>query len=152
MTTSVNISSITKTNKKVTKSITNINPEVNNEDLKIATELFTAISDTTFLDADRIIKMSVNETYTPPPTEEPILEISEFNYDGYRYVATITYNGDGILLVNTNEATAFAQVYHNEESNINQLRIQASPATFSGTLHATAGTIYAAKSIEFAKS
>ena len=122
---------------------------MSNQDLKTAAQLFTAISDTTYQSADRITRMNVEEEYAPPPTTEPTLEIGEFSYDGYRYVADITYNGDGSLYVNTNEATAFAQVYHNTSADKDQVRVQANPATFSGTLYAIAGTSYAAKSIEF---
>lgn len=145
MATSVNIISTTSNNKTVSKSITNINPQVSNQNLKTAAQLFTAISDTTFKSADRIVKMNVDEEYAPPPTEEPILELGEFNYDGYRYKATVTYNGDGQLSANVDTVGGALCRYSNNEVTVQVT----SGSSFSGTLYATAGTSYAAKSIEF---
>ena len=79
---------------------------------------------------------------------EPTLTVGEFSYDGYRYVADITYNGDGQLFANTNVSTAFAQIYNHSSQGL-QLRVQASPKAFNGTLYAAEGDEYSAKLATF---
>lgn len=148
MKTAVNVTSATVLNKKVTKAISNINPQITNSDLQTAVQLFTAMSTTTLQEAERIMRINVNEAYNPPATQEPNLSIGTFEYDGYRYVAEITYNGDGELFVNSN-GSAYAQIYNSTETGKNQVRVNSNSANFSGALHATAGTNYASKTIQF---
>lgn len=141
------ILSTTTNNKKQTTNITYVNPNVPNSVLKTFAQSLIALTQNTFTSAVRIAENDVDSGGGAKIV--PTLTLGAFSYDGYRYVADVTYNGDGILLVDTNEATAFAQVHHSTTSDIDQVRVQANPATFSGTLYATEGATYAAKSIEF---
>ena len=58
----------TLNNKKTTKAITYVNSNATNAQLKTLAQKFTAISQhITYTDAQRVITMSVEETY--PPSE-----------------------------------------------------------------------------------
>lgn len=143
MATSVNITSATVANKKVTKALSNINPEISNATLKQAAQLFTAISNTTYQSATRVTTMNVDEEYTPPVTKiEPTLTMSDFSYSGHYYESTITYNGDGELSFRIDTANAKGMIYNNT------LLVEFNQA-FTGKLYASEGTTYAAKSISF---
>lgn len=146
MQTSINITSADTNNKKTTKSLSNINPNIDNEKLKQTAILFTAISNTSYQSANRITVQDIEEPFTPTITKtEPTLTVGEFNYDGYNYTATITYNGDGDLFANS--AGNFCRVENNT------LTVKTSSgSTFSGTLYASEGTNYAAKSINFERT
>jgi len=145
MTTSVNITSTSTANKKMTKSITNINPQISNSALKTAAQLFTAISTNTFNGADRIVRVDVNEPYNPSsPTLEPTLQVGEFEENPSNYFsADITYNGDGSLYVIVDTENAFATIANNK------INVYSTEQTFSGSVFASAGTSYASKSVEF---
>lgn len=140
MNTSVNIITSDIANKKSTKAISNINPEVSNDNLKQAAQLFTAISTNTYQDANRIITMSVDEEYNPPVTKiEPTLTLDK-NY------GTITYNGDGQLF-------ALLNANYQYILNDNNLTVRNSEGTitssYSITIYASEGTNYAAKTFTF---
>lgn len=138
MKTAVNIISIDAKEKKSTKSLTNINPNVSNEQLKQAAQLFTAIGSNTFVEGDRINRINLDEEYKGVKTE-PTLSVSE---DG-----TVTYNGDGILSVRI-ENYQFGRI--TEENLIEARNASGSPKDqFSGIIYAAEGTNYAAKSINF---
>jgi len=153
MQTSLNITSVDANNKKVTKSLTYVNPNATNAQLETAAQKFNAISQNTYTDADRIIKMSVTEPYTPAKTE-PTLTIGEFSFvtqgfDAYSgFEAAITYDGDGTLSVIANKMST---VYTKDQQTTLYVKGGASSETFSGTLFASEGTNYAAKSINFTK-
>lgn len=152
MQTSLNITSVDANNKKVTKSLTYINKSATNAQLKTAAQKFNAISQNTYSEADRIIKMSVEEPYGEKI--EPTLTISEFTYtnsgfDGYTgFEAVITYNGDGTLTAVSDKMTA---VYTSNDEKRLYIKAGNESETFSGTLSSSAGTTYAAKSITFSK-
>lgn len=59
---SLNITSLDSSNNKKSKSLTYINPNATNAELKIAAQKFTAISRNEYIDAERIERMSVEET------------------------------------------------------------------------------------------
>ena len=61
METSLVIKSKDTNQKEVTKSLTNINPNVSNANLKTAAQMFTSISSGTYYSATRIDKIDVDE-------------------------------------------------------------------------------------------
>ena len=143
MQTSINITSETTSGKKITKSISNINNGVGNTALTTAASLFTAISNTTYNDADRIIKMQLTEPYEPTVKTEPILTIST--------TGSITYNGDGQLFIKGNNAqdNNYYQIYNNQ---ISAMLETGYPATsYTCIVYASEGTEYTAKSATFTK-
>ena len=141
MQTSLNISSVNSQNKKITKSLTYIDESATNEQLETAAQKFNAISQNSYVDADRIIKMSVTEPYTPPAKNEPILTVDSNG--------AITYNGDGTLYIKneTEVNNIFLNLYNNQLTARNAAGN--TPTSYSCTIYASAGTNYAAKSIEF---
>lgn len=140
MQTTINITSINSAEKKSTKSLTNINPNLSNTQLKQAAQLFTAISDETYKSADRIDRIDIEENY-PGTKTEPTLSVSE---DG-----TITYNGDGQLGINLNN-NLFGIIQNNEISAKDNDGFAQN--SFSGIILASEGTNYSAKSISFTVS
>ena len=101
METSLVIKSKDTSQKEITKSLTNINPNVDNAKLKIAAQMFTSISSGTYYDATKVNKINVDETGIGSKVEATII-IGTFN----NQQATVTYNGDGTLqLANANNAT-----------------------------------------------
>lgn len=147
MQTSLNITSVDSNNNKQTKSLTYINPNASNAELKTAAQKFNAISQNTYTEADRIIKMSVEESYNPAPKTEPTLSIGTWTLtqdtiQGAQ--AQITYNGDGELYTNSDKLSRII----NGEPNYIFIGAQ---SNFSGTLHATEGNNYTAKTITFNK-
>lgn len=136
MQTSINITSETTSGKKVTKSLSNINNDASNTALTTAASLFTAISNTNYIEADRITKMSLTENY---PKTEPTLTVDS--------EGIITYNGDGQLFVKIN-GDNFGRISNN---TISAKSDSGWLSTFSGTVYASEGTNYAAKSITFTK-
>lgn len=140
MQTSINITSQTTSGKKVTKSISNINNSVGNAALTTAASLFTAISNTTYIDADRISKMSLTESYEPTAEKtEPTLSVDSSG--------NITYNGDGDLYVKNESQYIYIRIYNNTLSAKNEAGNN--PTGFSGTIYASEGTNYTAKSANF---
>jgi len=83
METSLVIKSKDTAQKEVTKSLTNINPNVSNANLKTAAQMFTSISSGTYYSATRVDKTDVDEQ---TGKTEPTLTVSDNSY---------TYNGDG---------------------------------------------------------
>lgn len=147
METSLVIKSKDTAQKEVTKSLTNINPNVSNANLKTAAQMFTSISSGTYYDATRVNKIGVDEEY-PGAKIEPTLTVGAWSAITYQdkngVQAEITYNGDGNLFVNTTKlATTFG-------SNPTNLFIGTTDS-FTGTLYASEGTNYAAKSVDFSK-
>lgn len=84
------IISATNSGKKVTKAITNINPEKDNAVLKTFAQKVNALTTNTYVDATRVNKMSVEEADPQGGSSKTEGVISIEN--GY-----INYNGDGIL-------------------------------------------------------
>lgn len=136
MNTSVNIVSVNVANKKVTKALSNINPEVSNANLKQAAQLFTAISNTTYQSATRISTMDVNEEYDPSQKTEPILSVAAGSG------GQITYNGDGELFVHSSTNGTYINPSTNSLANDKT-------GSFSGKIYASEGATYAAKTIDF---
>lgn len=68
MQTSLNVTSIDGSNKKSTKSITYVNPEATNAELKTLAQKFNAISTNEYQDAERIDRQSVEEPSKHTPT------------------------------------------------------------------------------------
>lgn len=102
MQTSLNITYADSGLKKSTKSLTYINPEATNAQLETAASLFSAISQNSYVGAERIDRIDVSEPEPTPPTKtEPTLTLG--NWQEYsistskEYRAPITYNGDGSL-------------------------------------------------------
>lgn len=137
METSINITSIDQNEKKYSKALTNINPNISNETLKQAAQLFVATTDKTFYDADRINKININEEYAGQKTE-PTLTVSSGG--------TVTYNGDGQLFLRADNANNYLRLENNFLSARNSDSIITS---FSGTIYASEGNTFAAKSVNF---
>ena len=137
MQTSINITSETASGKKVTKSISNINNDAGNTALTTAASLFTAISNTTYIDADRITKMSLTEQYEPKT--EPTLTVDSSG--------NITYDGDGDLYVSISGGN-FGRI---SDNTISAKSDSGWLNSFSGTVYASEGETYAAKSVSFTK-
>ena len=151
MDTSLIINSTDTNNKKLQKTIACVNPAVSNSDLKTFAQMTNNLTTNQFVDANRVDRSNVDEEGGGTVIKtEPTLEVGTFSYDGYRYVAGITYNGDGQLFVSTNEATAYAQIYNHSTQGL-QLRVQGT-TVFSGTLYAAEGDEYSAKSVTFSNS
>lgn len=141
MQTSINITSETTSGKKVTKSITNINPSIGNTALTTAASLFTAISDTNYIAADRIDKIDLTEDYEPKQT--PTLSVDSYG--------NITYNGDGNLCIQiTKEGEYYGRITNNrvECRNENGQAV----VTFTGIIAATETNNYSAISTTFNKA
>lgn len=147
METSLVIKSKDTNQKEVTKSLTNINPNVSNVNLKTAAQMFTSISSGTYYDATRVNKIGVNEEYGGTKIE-PTLTIGSWSAITYQekngVQAEITYNGDGNLFINT---TKLATTFGSNPTNI----FIGTTDSFTGTLYASEGTNYAAKSVDFSK-
>lgn len=137
MKTAVNIISIDAKEKKSTKSLININPDVSNEQLKQVAQLFTAIGSNTFVEGDRINRINLDEEYKGAKTE-PTLSVDE--------EGNITYNGDGQLGINLND-NLFGIIQNNEISAKDDGGFNRN--SFSGIILASEGTNYASKSINF---
>lgn len=141
MKTSITITSIDQNEKKSSKALTNINPNISNETLKQAAQLFVATTDKTFYDADRINKININEEYAGQKTE-PTLTVDNSG--------NITYNGDGTLfgrITTENGQYLFLKIYNNQLSAKNDAGNTIT--NFSGEIYASAGTTYASKSTTF---
>ena len=156
MTDSIIIKSTDTNNKVNQKTITFINPEASNADLKTFAQGLNALTTNSYNETVRIEKINVDtedDRITPAKTE-PTLSIGELTYslsgfDGYTgFEAVITYNGDGQLSAVADKMTTIYQ-----SGNEMRLFIKASSnaETCAGTLHASEGTNYAAKSVAFAK-
>lgn len=143
MQTSLNITSVDATNKQQTKSLTYINPNATNAQLKSAAQKFTAISKNTYSDADRIIKMSVEEPDPSPSSKtEPTLSIES--------TGAITYNGDGQLFINSSGTDANLIFLHIQENQISAKNAAGNtPQHYDCIVYASEGTNYAAKSVSF---
>lgn len=142
------IASTTTNNKKQSTNIAYVNPNVPNATLKTFAQSLIGLTTNTFSGATRIAESDVDSGGGAKIT--PTLSIGAFSYDGYRYVADITYNGDGTLFGDTNDAAAYVQIHNNEGQQ--QVRVHSNSASFSGTIYATEGATYAAKSITFQNS
>ncbi len=83
--------------KKVSKAISNINPEKDNATLKEFAQKVNALTTNNYVDATRVNKMSVEETYSGGggKTEGVISLTSINNFDQF----TVNYNGDGELFI-----------------------------------------------------
>ena len=68
MQTSLNVTSLDGSNKKSTKSITYVNPDATNSELKTLAQKFNAISTNEYQDAERIDRQSVEESAKTVPT------------------------------------------------------------------------------------
>ena len=139
MQTSINITSETASGKKVTKSISNINNDAGNTALTTAASLFTAISNTTYIDADRITKMSLTEQYEPKT--EPVLSVDS--------TGKVTYNGDGTIFI---KAAGNYNVSLQSNNELIAYNIgSTAQSQFACTIYASEGDNYAAKSVTFTK-
>ena len=112
MQTSLNITYADSSLKKSTKSLTYINPEATNAQLETAASLFSAISQNSYVGAERIDRIDVSEPEPTPPTKtEPTLTLG--NWQEYsistskEYRAEITYDGDGELYANIDQGISY---------------------------------------------
>ena len=158
MQTSLNVTSLDGSNKKSTKSITYINPNATNAELKTLAQKFNAISTNEYQDAERIDRQSVEET--SPTKQEPTLEVTlsaEQLTGGWGFNGEITYDGDGKLSANpimTNTSSQnglFTNVYDygNGEYNLNAMLYSGGyhSTSFQIELSASEGTNYSAKTV-----
>lgn len=124
------IISATNSGKKVTKAITNINPEKDNAVLKTFAQKVNDLTTNTYVDATRINKQSVNEQDGKP---EPTLIIDNGFY---------TYNGDG-------DVYAYSENKGIVVDRVNKTFSQELPALepYTLTLHATETANFAAKTV-----
>jgi len=148
METSLVIKSKDTNQKDVTKSLTNINPNIGNTNLKVAAQMFTSISSGTYYDATRINKMNIDEEYAGTKIE-PTLTVGSWSAITYQekngVQADITYNGDGNLFINT---TKLATFFGSDPIKL----FVGTTDSFTGTLYASEGTNYAAKAVEFSRN
>lgn len=132
----------TNSGKKVTKAITNINPEKDNSILKTFAQKVNALTTNSYVDATRVNKMSVEEQGGGGKTE-PTLTIDNKG----RY----SYDGDGEIFGYLD--TADVGLYINRVDKTCSIIVTGDPAippvTYTITLHATEGTNYAAKTVSY---
>lgn len=139
------IQSTTTANKKQSTNITYVNPEVENSILKSFAQQLIALTTNTFNSAMRITENNVDNA----EKTEPTLQVSDFTSSASnKYKATINYNGDGTLYAKM----SYSNMYANVENNNTELSIYSTSTTFSGTLYASEGTQYAAKSVTFQRT
>ena len=122
MQTSLNITYADSSLKKSTKSLTYINPEATNAQLETAASLFSAISQNSYVGAERIDRIDVSEPEPTPPTKpEPTCTFSEWTdttvNDNSHTMAgkktTITTNSDATpyIHLNVTDASSIPQIY-----------------------------------------
>ena len=86
----------TNGNKKVTKAVTNINPEKDNTTLKTFAHMVNGLTTNTYVDATRINKQSVEEadagggstgelTFTVTPVDSQLQDLEQM-YNGYETI------------------------------------------------------------------
>ena len=126
---SIIISSTAQGGKKLQKTITNVNPEATNANLETFAQMFNGLSTNDYGETNRVKKQLTTEPDGTSKTE-PTLTVGS---DG-----AITYNGDGELFVEGDYNYIHDNTVGNDKS-----------ASFSGKVHATEGTNYAAKSVSF---
>ena len=84
----------TNGNKKVTKAITNINPEKDNAILKTFAQKVNALTTNSYVDATRVDKMSVNEQDAGGSTTPTVTGL--LNPNLHRNGVVLTWDGDGV--------------------------------------------------------
>ena len=90
----------TQAGKKVTKAISNINPEKDNTVLKTFAQKVNALTTNTYVGATRINKQSVEEASTPSGGSGKTEGVITYNDDTH----VVTYNGDGELYKQSGES------------------------------------------------
>lgn len=147
MDTSLIINSQDTSGNKLQKTITCVNPAAQNSDLKTFAQMATGLTTNDFVTANRVNRMNVDEPGGGSVIKtEPTLALGNFSYDGYNYSASITYDGDGSLSANSTTALAYCKV------DSGDLIVKSNSSTFTGTLFASEGESFAAKSIAFSKT
>ena len=148
MVTSLSISMKDTEGKDLQKSITYVSASASSGDLAEMAQGLTALTSNTYVSADRVQKVNVdNETIPGGSKTEPTLSIGEWESassigEYATYQAQITYNGDGTLY-------AAGNCFTSVDMNSMFLEILPINEEVSGTLYASEGTNYAAKSITF---
>ena len=125
--------------KKSTKTLNYINPKTTNEQLKIFSQLTTALTNNTYITADVVKKMNVNELDEADLSGRPVPELT-LNYWDYLdpiYFASISYAGDGVL--DTSTGTIVGGI----------LAVLAPDGNFSGFLTATGSESFAPAQLMF---
>ena len=128
----------TNSDKKVSKAISNINPEKDNAVLKTFAQKVNALTTNNYVDATRVNKMSVNEATTKP---EPTLTISSGTY---------TYDGDGdVYGYAEHNGTVLSVKINRTEKTFNVLDTMMPATEYTITLYATETANFAAKSVTY---
>ena len=139
---SLSIKSTDTSNKVCQKSVTNINPNASAENLATFGQMVNALSDHTYIESNLIDKTNVDTEERPGGSDktEPSLSVASNG--------AVTYNGDGTLYVTNGDVNnIFLNIYNNVITAKNAAGN--TPTSFTGTIYASEGTNYAAKSAEF---
>lgn len=136
--------------KKLTTTITYVNPSqsITNNQLKNFAQSLISLTTNSYIDAELVNKTDIDESREPTKIE-PTLTIGSWSAITYQdksgVQADITYNGDGNLFANTTKLVTFYG------SNPIKLFVGTTDS-FTGTLYATEGDTYAAKSVNFSRN
>lgn len=155
MQTSLNVTSIDSNNKKSTKSITYVNPNATNAELKTLAQKFNAISTNEYQDAERIDRQSVEESKPQPTLTLESMEQESFLIQNQQLITErirINYNGDSDITINVPKAKEHIPYIRKMKINAGYI-LDVLPGTTEGlqglelTITSVETTTYAAKTL-----
>ena len=141
MKTSAVITSTSQAGTKIQKTLTDVNAECTNEVIKTAGQMLNNLTTNTYERTDRIDKQNC-DTETTTAKTEPTLTVGTTSLTGFSY----TYNGDGDVYVYAEGGTGYSIDRTQKTVTITGAN---SGQGYTGTLYATEGENYAAKSVTF---
>ena len=151
MNTSLSIKMKDVENKSIQKSITYVSDSVSSADLVSMAQGLTGLTTNTYLSADRIQKINVDTESIPSggssaKTDPTLTAGSKLSSDtGFNY----TYNGDGDVYAYVNEDYAVLVNRTSKTVTVADIIGHTGIVEYTGTLYATEGASYAAKSVTF---